>query len=338
MAEAAGGQGLLKHYRESSFFGVVEVVRNLKTIKAQLEECKRSIVEYKPDVIILIDYPGFNMKIARFAKEQGIKVFYYIAPKVWASRSSRIKAMRRYIDHLFIIFPFEQQYFAERGINAHFCGNPLTDALEQRCATLPSNEDFVAANSLTGRPIIALLAGSRPSEIRSNLPLMVDTMRSMPNYQGVVAGVNWIDKSLYEGILEGSDIKIIYDETYSLVRSAEAAIVTSGTATLETALLGTPQVVVYRVRAILKLLRPLIIHTRYISLVNINLAREAVREIIQVSLDKSDTLAALQSIVKGGSARQKMLDDYTELTTIIGKAGASNRFAHKMIEILNNEK
>ncbi len=334
MAEAGGSEGLLKHYRESSFFGVVEVLRNLKTIKAQLAECKASILEYKPDVVILVDYPGFNMKIAKFAKEQGIKVFYYIAPKVWASRSSRIKAMRRDIDELFIIFPFEKQYFAERGIDAHFCGNPLTDALEQRCASLPTNEEFAKESALGNRPIIALLAGSRLSEIRSNLPLMIDTMRSMPHHQGVVAGVEWIAKSEYNALLEGTDIKVIYDKTYSLVRAAEVAIVTSGTATLETALLGTPQVVVYRVRAILKLLRPIIIHTPYISLVNINLGREAVKEIVQVSLDKTDTVEALQNIVEGGAEREKMLQDYAELTTIIGKSGASGRFAEKMINLL----
>ncbi len=338
MASVGGAQALLKHYTESSFFGVVEVLKNLKTISAQLEECKASIAEWRPDAVILIDYPGFNMKIARFAKESGLKVFYYIAPKVWASREGRIKAMRRYIDHLFIIFPFEQEWFAERGIKPHFCGNPLTDALSATIGHLPSNEQFISAENLGERPIVALLSGSRKSEIMSNLPLMVDTMRSLPAYQGVVAGVEWIDKSIYDKILKDSDIKIVYDKTYSLVRSAEAAIVCSGTATLETALLGTPQVVLYRVRAILKLLRPFIIHTKYISLVNINLGREVVREVVQVSNNKKETLNSLKEILKGGSGRSKMLKDYKQLSTIIGESGASGRFASKMVEILKAEK
>ena len=334
MASVGGSESLLKHYKESSFFGLVEVLRNLKTISAQLEQCKASITEWRPDAVILIDYPGFNMKIARFAKQSGIKVFYYIAPKVWASREGRIKAMRRYIDHLFIIFPFEQQYFAERGIKPHFCGNPLTDALNASIDHLPSNEQFIAAENLGERPIVALLSGSRKSEILNNLPLMVDTMRSLPAYQGVVAGVEWVDKSIYDKILKDSDIKIVYDKTYSLVRAAEAAIVCSGTATLETALLGTPQVVLYRVRVILKLLRPLIIHTKHISLVNINLGRESVHEVVQVSNDKSETLKALKDILKGGKGRTKMLKDYKELSAIIGESGASKRFAKKMVEIL----
>lgn len=336
MAEVGGTENLLKHYRQSSFFGVIEVLRNLKTISKQLEECKENIVEFAPDVVILIDYPGFNMKIARFAKEQGFKTFYYIAPKVWASRSGRIKAMRRYIDELFIIFPFEQQYFAERGIEPHFCGNPITDALASKIEALPTKEQFIEQNGLGSKPIIALLAGSRRSEIRANLPLMVSVSRKFPNHQFVVAGVSWLEREEYDRVLEGSNISLVVDQTYELLTSSEAAVVTSGTATLETALLGIPEVVVYRVRKILILLRPLIIHTQFISLVNINLGREAVQEIIQNSFDAQPTIDSLRAIVEGGEQREQMLREFEELRAIIGESGASGRFAKKMVELLKN--
>ncbi len=337
MASVGGKENLLMHYRQTSFFGVVEVLGNLRTISSQLQQCKASITEAAPDVVILIDYPGFNMKIARFAKEQGIKTFYYIAPKVWASRSGRIKAMRRYIDELFIIFPFEQKYFEDRGITPHFCGNPLTDALTSRVEALPSREEFIEQNKLGNKPIIALLAGSRRSEIRANLPLMISTVEAFPHHQAVVAGVSWLEGSEYSSLLEGTGIKVVTDQTYELLTSAEAAVVTSGTATLETALLNIPEVVVYRVRKILILLRPLLIHTPFISLVNINLGREAVREIIQNSFNPAPTIEALSRIVEGGEDRRRMLSDFEELRQVIGTSGSSSRFAAKMVELLKTK-
>lgn len=338
MASVGGEQNLLKHYRESSFFGIIEVLRNLKTISKQLEECEASIQEFAPDVVILIDYPGFNMKIAKFAKEQGVKTFYYIAPKVWASRSGRIKAMRKYIDELFIIFPFEQEYFSERGIEPHFCGNPLTDALASKVESLPTREEFVAENNLGEKPIIALLAGSRLSEIKANLPLMISASKEFPAHQFVVAGVPWLEREVYENLLAGSDIKIVTDKTYELLTSAEAAIVTSGTATLETALLNIPEVVVYRVRLILQIVAPLIVHAKFISLVNINLNRESVREVVQSSMDARPTIEALRKIIVGGSERARMLEDFKELRAIIGSSGASDRFAAKMVNLLKSKK
>ncbi len=334
MASVGGREGLLKHYLDSSFFGVIEVLRNLRTISAQLEECKRSIEEYRPDVVILIDYPGFNMKIARFAKTQGIKVFYYIAPKVWASRKGRIKAMRRYIDELFVIFPFEVEYFTKLGIKPHFAGNPLTDELKKKVATLPSRDEFARENKLDERPIVALLAGSRRSEIRANLPLMVKVARHFPTHQFVVAGVSWLDSKEYTTLVEGEDIKLIFDQTYELLTSSEVAVVTSGTATLETALLNIPEVVIYRASFLLKTLRPLLIHTKYISLVNINLGHEAVKEEVQCSLDERSITSSLRDIIEGGAERKRMLDDYAELRKIVGESGASERIARQMVKLL----
>lgn len=334
MAEVGGSTSLLKHYRESSFFGIFEVVRNLGTISRQLKECKESILEYKPDVVILIDYPGFNMKIARFAHENNIKVYYYIAPKVWASREGRLKGMKRYIDELFIIFPFERGYFKRKGIEAHFEGNPLVDALAQRVGNLPSSAEFRERNGLSDKPIVALLVGSRVSEIKANLKLMRDVAEQFPTHQFVVAGVDWIQKSEYDRFLAGSNIAFVESQTYELLSISEAALVTSGTATLETALLNIPEVVVYRLSRFFELMKPLVLKIPYISLVNINLEREAVKEIVQASHDAAPACKALSDILEGGAERERMLADFDELRELIGGAGASRRFAKKMVELL----
>ena len=281
MAAAGGAENLRKHYRETSFFGIVQVLKNLGTIRRQMRECQADVAEFAPDVLILVDYPGFNMKMARWAKEHGIRTFYYIAPKVWAWREWRVKAIRRYVDRLFIIFPFERTYFPKHGITPVFEGNPLVDAIEARRTTLPTPEEFRRRNSLDQRPIVALLAGSRRNEIRDNLPLMAALSRKFPERQFVVAGVAWLDRALYEQYTAGSDIRYVCDQTYETLAAAEAAVVTSGTATLETALLGIPEVVVYRTVWWQVWLRPYVLKVPWVSLVNLNLGREAVAEIIQ---------------------------------------------------------
>ncbi|MFR9522951.1 MAG: lipid-A-disaccharide synthase [Rikenellaceae bacterium] len=336
MASVGGEQNLLKHYKENSLFGIIEVIRNLGAISKQIDECCQSIFDYRPDVLILIDYPGFNMKIAKEAKKRNIKVFYYIAPKVWASRSYRIRAMRRYIDSLFVIFPFEVEYFKKRGFEPHYCGNPLSDALAAKVDALPSRSEFIAANGLENKPIIALLAGSRRSEINANLPLMVEVARHFPQHQFVVAGVEWISSEIYDKYLDGSDIKVVTDQTYQLLTSCEAALITSGTATLEAALLNVPEVVVYRVGWILQLLRPLILNIPFISLVNINLGKECVREIIQSSHTAQPTIEALRKIIEGGEQRERVLADYKKLQEMFGQSGTSRRVATKMVNLLNN--
>lgn len=250
MAEVGGKASLVRHYKTASFFGFIEVAANLRTVLSQIRECKAEIAAYRPDVLILIDYPGFNFRMARFAHDSGIRTFYYISPKVWAWKESRIKRIKKYVDRLFIIFPFEVEYFRRHGIEAVFCGNPLVDAVEQRMACLPTEEEYRKASSLDQRPIIALLAGSRRSEIEYNLPFMVALSRRFPQYQFVVTAVDWIDKSLYDKYLAGSSVRYLCSQTYPTVRYAEAAVVTSGTATLETALIGTPEVVCYRTAAL----------------------------------------------------------------------------------------
>ena len=334
MAAAGGAQNLRKHYRETSFFGVVQVLRNLGTIRRQMRECREEVAAWQPDVLILVDYPGFNMKMARWAHARGIRTFYYIAPKVWASREGRIRALRRDVDRLFVIFPFECDYFPRHGIEPLFEGNPLVDALEARRAALPTPEEFRRRNGLDPRPIIALLAGSRRSEIRKNLPLMARLAQRFDGWQFVVAGVPWLDRALYEEAAAESGIRYVCDQTYETLLAAEAAVVTSGTATLETALLGTPEVVVYRLPAIEYRCMPLVVRCPWISLVNLNLGRESVAEILQSGLDTTRAERELRAVLPGGEKRERMLADFRELRTIIGGPGASDRFAARMVELL----
>lgn len=338
MAEAGGRENLRKHYRETSFFGLVPVLMNLRTIRSQFRECQQDISEYQPDVLILIDYPGFNMKLARWAHEQGLLTYYYIAPKVWAWREYRVKSIRRYVDRLFIIFPFEREYFASKGIDTTFEGNPLVDAIEARRETLPTPEAFRQRNQLDNRPIVALLAGSRSTEIKENLPLMADLSKRFPDYQFVVTAVDWLDRSLYEKYLAGSGIRYLCDQTYETLHAATAAVVTSGTATLETALLGIPEVVVYRTLWFQVVLQPYVLKVKWISLVNLNLGREAVAEIIQANRSIRRAETELRAILPEGSKRQRMLRDFDDLRSIIGGAGASERFAAKMVEFLRKDK
>ena len=310
MAGVGGSGNLAKHYKETSFFGIVEVIKNLRTIRRQMKECRQDVEAFAPDVLILVDYPGFNMKMARWAKEHGIRVFYYIAPKVWAWREWRVKAIRKYVDELFIIFPFERDYFPKHGIRPIFEGNPLVDAIEARRASLPSPDEFRRRHALDERPIVALLAGSRRSEIKANLPLMADLARKFPDRQFVVTGVSWLDRS---------------------------AVVTSGTATLETALLNVPEVVVYRTLWFQVKLQPYVLKVPYVSLVNLNLGRESVVEIIQSDLDITRAERELRAILTGGEKRERMLRDFAELQAVIGAPGASDRFAARMVELLKKQ-
>ena len=336
MAEVGGAGNLDKHYREMSFFGFVQVACNLHKIFGQIDECKRDIEAFKPDAVILIDYPSFNMRIAKWAHRRGLRVFYYIAPKVWAWKEFRVKGIRKYVDRLYTIFPFEREYFRSNGIEPVFKGNPLVDAIAQRRPQLPSRDRFCAENGLDARPIEALLSGSRRTEIVANLPDMVALARRFPTHQFVVTGVSWLDRKIYDDIIGDSGVHYVCDKTYETLNVAEAAVVTSGTATLETALMGIPEMVLYRVPRLYEILRPYVLKIPYISLVNINLGREAVREIVTAHFDLEQAAAELRSILEGGDKREKMLGDFAELRSIIGGEGASDRFAADMVEYLKS--
>ena len=334
MAEVGGKENLAKHYRETSFFGIAQVVRNIRTVLGQIDECKRDIEAFNPDVVILIDYPSFNMRIAKWAKAKGLKVYYYIAPKVWAWKEWRVKEIRKYVDRLYTIFPFETDYFRSKGIEPVFCGNPLCDSIAQYKATMPSRELFLSENGLDTRPIVALLAGSRRSEIKDNLADMIAISRHFPDYQFVVAAVPWLERELYEKILQGSEVKVVCNKTYDTLIYAEAAIVTSGTATLETALMNTPEIVLYHVPKIYEWLRPIVLKIPFISLVNINLGRECVREIVVNKIDVAAVSEELRSILEGGSARAKMLADFEQLREMMGGEGSSRRTAKDIVNSL----
>ena len=333
MVEVGGKENLVKHYKEMSFFGIAQVLRNLKTIFSQIDECKAAIEAFAPDVIILIDYPSFNMRIAKWAKSKGIKVYYYIAPKVWAWKEWRVKGIRKYVDRLYTIFPFETEYFRSKGIEPTFCGNPLVDDIAQMRSKLPAREDFIRENNLDSRPIVALLAGSRVSEIRENLPNMAAIAAQLPEYQFVVTAVPWIEREIYNKY--GSEhIKYLCGKTQPTLAHAEAAIVTSGTATLETALMGIPEMVLYHIPKIYEILRPYVLKIPFVSLVNINMNREVVRELVCDKLDIADATAELRSILKGGAKREQMIADFDTLRALIGSEGASQRFATDIVNTL----
>ena len=338
MAEAGGRENLVKHYRETSFFGFMQVLKNLRTIGRQMQQCKADITAYKPDVLILIDYPGFNLKMAKWAKGQGLKVFYYIAPKAWAWKEHRVKQIKKYVDRLYTIFPFETEWFGKFGITPTFCGNPLTDDIEARRSKLLTREEFIAKNGLDNRPIVALVAGSRATEIRANLPDMVALSNRLPDYQFIVTAVPWLDKGLYETILAGSNVRYLCDQTQQTLAVADGAVVTSGTATLETALMGIPEVVLYRIPKLYEIFRPYVLKIPFVSLVNINLGREAVKELVCAKVDMAEAERELRSILSGGSKREKMLADFEELRSIIGGAGASDRFAETMVNEVKSER
>ena len=334
MAEVGGRENMLYHYKEMSFFGFVQVARNLRTIFRQMDIVKRDIEEFNPDVIILIDYPAFNIRIAKWAKSRGIKVYYYIAPKVWAWKERRVKSLRKYVDRLYTIFPFETDYFRGHGIEPHFYGNPLVDDIAKRKSTLPTREVFIAECNLDSRPIVALLAGSRISEIRANLPDMVAIANRFPNYQFIVTAVPWIDKSIYDSIIAGSEVKYVCDRTQQTLAMSEAAIVTSGTATLETALMGIPEIVIYHVPWLYEKLKPYFLRIPYISLVNINLNREAVKELVRCRLNIDEAEQELRAILPNGCEHERMLNDFDELRKMIGSDGASMRFAQDIVNSL----
>lgn len=338
MAEAGGAANLVKHYRETSFFGIANVLANLGTIARQMRECREDLLRFAPDVLILIDYPGFNVKMAEFAHRHGLRVFYYIAPKVWAWKEWRVKALRRFVDRLYIIFPFEREYFRGKGIDAAFEGNPLLDAIARRRESFPSDGEFRRANGLDDRPVVALLAGSRRSEIRTNLRFMAELAERVPDRQFVVAGVSWIDRAEYERYTAGTAVRYVFDRTYELLNISEAAVVTSGTATLETALLDVPEVVVYGVPWLYEKLKPYVLKIPYVSLVNLNLGREAVREIVQCRPKAEYAEAELRAVLEGGAERGRMKADFAELRNIMGGAGASDRFAARMVDDLKKLK
>jgi lipid-A-disaccharide synthase len=326
------GGTLLKHYRDMAFMGL-DVILNIRTILKNMKFCKQDILEWKPDVLILIDYPGFNLRIAEFAKKKGLKVFYYISPKVWAWRESRVKKIRKFVDKLFVIFPFEIDYYKKFNIDVDYFGNPLNDSIADFKKRKLDFRAFAGFNSLDDRPVIALLAGSRKHEIERCLPEMMKAIKNFRNYQLVVAGAPGISKELYEKIINGYDVKVVYNQTYNLVSNAAAAVVTSGTATLETALLKTPQVVIFKTGFITYYVGIHLVDIRFFSLVNLIMNKEVVKELLQHNL-ANDIHKEITRILDDRAYRQQMLKEYDEIEKKLGGSGVAERIANKMIQYL----
>lgn len=336
LMKAVGGT-CVKHYRELAYMGFIPVLLHLRTIFRNMDFCKKDVEAWQPDVLILVDYPGFNLKIAEYIKRHTqIPVYYYISPKIWAWKEYRIKNIKRDVDELFSILPFEVDFFKKYQYPIHYVGNPCVDAVDDfRRKGQETFGEFIAANGLEDKPIIALLAGSRRQEIKDNLTRMIEAARSFPQYQFVVAGAPGIEPDFYKQYIDGST-KIVFGQTYRLLQQAEAALVTSGTATLETALFRVPQVVCYYLSAgkLISFLRRHILKVKYISLVNLIADREVVTELVADGMTVPNIKKELAKIISGGNGRSRMLSEYDRLIGILGEPGASERAATQITALL----
>jgi lipid-A-disaccharide synthase len=329
--EAAGGT-IVKHYRELAFMGLLEVIQNLKTILNNITFCKDDITLWKPDAVILVDYPGFNMRIAKFAKAKGYKVFYYISPQIWAWKKYRVHELHRNTDLAFVVMPFEKDFHAKYGYHVEFTGHPMPDSIDLNAKI--DESAFRKQHNLGDKPIIALIPGSRKQELHRILPYMLKTAERFSNYQFVIAGVPTLGEKFYSKLIKNTPVKVVYGQTYDLLRVSRAAAVKSGTVTLETAMLGVPEVVCYRFSLLTALAAGLVVKVKYISLVNLILDRKAVTELIQFKFTADSLSRELAVILPDGEARTKILNDYTELRKLVGPPGASDRAAAIMVENL----
>jgi len=326
--KAAGGD-LVKHYAELAFMGFAEVIKNLPTILNNISFCKRDISDYRPDVVILVDYPGFNLRIAEFAKKAGFRVVYYISPQVWAWKKSRVKKIGKYVDKMIVILHFEKDFYAQYGVDVDFVGHPLLDALAQEKVT--PKEMFFEKYLLDDRPVIALLPGSRKQEVARMLTIMLEVMPDFSDYQFVVAGVNTLTLKFYRNIIGNREVKVVVEDTHDLLHYAEAAMVTSGTATLETALIGTPEVVCYKGNLISYWIATKLVDVKYISLVNLIMDREVVKELIQHDLTRENLTAELNLLLKDTETRKRIQKDYRKMREKLGSEGASVRAAELIV-------
>ena len=340
---AAEGGTLVKHYRELAYMGFIPVLMHLRTILRNMKRCKQDITEWQPDAVILVDYPGFNLKIAKYVHEvreerrekrgeRVPKVYYYISPKIWAWKEYRIKAIKRDVDELFSILPFEVAFFEQKHhYPIHYVGNPTAQEVRE----------FLRGERREKRGernVIALLAGSRQQEIKDNLPAMIEATRNLAGeYDIVLAGAPSIDEDYYKQFLEGSHVRLVMNQTYPLLAKATAALVTSGTATLETCMFRVPQVVCYYtpLKRFIGMMRRIVLKVKYVSLVNLIADREVVTELVAETFSVENIRRELEKILPGGAERQRMLDDYEEVHRRLGENDAPNRAAHLMIKLLS---
>ena len=326
------GAKLVKHYRDTAFMGFVEVIKNLGIIRKLFKFCHQDILDFQPDIVILIDYPGFNLRIAKWAFEHDIKVFYYISPQLWAWHSSRVKQVKKYVSKMFVILPFEKDFYQKYQYEVDYVGHPLLDIT----TNYKTNTNFLSQNGLNEKPIIALLPGSRKQEIYSMLPIMLEMIDQFKDYQFVVAGAPSQSAEFYQEIIKDKPVKIVFGKTYDLLDKSFAALVTSGTATLETALFKVPQVVCYKANALSYQIAKRLVSIKYISLVNLIADKLIVKELIQNELNTQNLSYELTQILDK-TKRVNILSNYDQLIALLGNRGASEKTARLMINYLQGE-
>ena len=334
---AAEGGTLVRHYRQTAVMGLFKVIFNLRKISGNLRFCKQDIAEYQPDALILIDYSGFNLRIAKFARPAGFRVIYYISPKVWVWDRKRVYTIKKNVDKMYVILPFEVDFYQQYNYPVEYVGNPIVDAVEESRANAVERQEFCSRNGLDDSPIIALLAGSRKEEIKYCLPEMLAVMNQFPGYRFVIAGAPAISPEYYARFTGNSDVDIVFDQTYDLLMNSVAAVVTSGTATLETALFGVPEVVIYKMGELTYQIGRHFVKPKYFSLVNLILDREVVKELLQYRIRKK-IAGELHRILEDETYRMVMLDNYGKLRSRLGEPGAYLRLARSIATYVGMEK
>ena len=324
----AQGATIVKHYRDLAFMGFIEVLMNLRTIMSNISFCKNDLLKFQPDTIILVDYPGFNLRIAEWAHQQGFKIIYYISPQIWAWKKNRVFKIKKYVDEMIVILPFEKDFYAKYDYPVSYVGHPLLDALPE---AKEESKDIRYKLGLNDDPIIALLPGSRKQEVKKMLKIMLTQVRHFPEYQFVIAGAPSLEKAFYKEIIGEQDIKLFHNQTHQILQISHAALVTSGTATLEAAMIGIPEVVCYKGSRISFEIAKRIVDIKYISLVNLIMDEEIVKELIQQELNDKNLKIELSKILEG-NGREKMLQSFADLKEKLGAGGASERAAEIVIK------
>lgn len=327
-----------KHIKELAFMGFVEVAKNIRTIFKNIAFCKKDILEFNPEILILVDYPGFNLRIADWAKKQGIRVFYYISPTIWAWKEDRVEIIKRSVEKMFVILPFEVAVYKKHGYMADYVGHPLLDAIDQEKDTIPDKETFIQKNQLDQRPIIAVLPGSRKQEIERMFAIMLDVVNKFKDYQFVIAGTTNLPKEAYQMAID-KNLKVVFNQTYALMHNAHAGIIKSGTSTLESALFRLPQVVCYKGGAVSYSIAKMVVGNRvkYIALPNLILDKPVVKELIQSELTTANLKIELTKILNG-PAREEILKEYDGLINLLGNSGASKKVAELMYNQIHAKK
>jgi len=335
---ASVGGEMVKHIKDLAFMGFSEVITNLRTILSNIKLCKSDILKYKPDILVLVDYPGFNLRIAKFAKENGIKVHYYISPQVWAWKQNRVFKIKKVVDELYCILPFEKEFYKKFEMDVHYIGHPLVDAIKEFRTTALSKTEFLKKNNLSDQKIIALLPGSRRQEINIKLPIMLQAAKAFGDFQILIAAAPNLSVEYYQSLSNGQKIYVLQNQTYDLLNNADLAMVTSGTATLETALFNVPEVVCYKGSQISYQIAKRLIKVKYISLVNLIMDKPVVKELIQNDLTAENIISELKLLADANSPKSVLLKNhYAELEQKLGGGGASEKAAQIMLSSFKKE-